>query len=326
MVFRRSLILIVIGIVLAGCATLEVGFGVLSFKEAPNSGVTKGQEFNVYVIKGEGNTEQLPPAIDAFGSKDEVFKQQLASCRRQETTAFGAVLAPIITKAGQMLIDEAFSTIETKAKQLIARSQKKYEARASWGASAAPWERVKCILLVRTTKAATETASPSVGMLALISRQKVGPKASVLELRHLFLGNAVAITEDGDKPAVAIDIVFVLNQIAAGKLTTVAEIALPQVSPPIGGALPVCRSGADGKSDCRHRSNMFPHPYASTTKSRGRQESISVDALQLAVKVVESGSGVPELEKVQAGTKALRELTKPVFDHVLEKIAAAVKQ
>ena len=48
-------------------------------------------------------------------------------------------------------------------------------------------------------------------------------------------------------------------------------------------------------------------------------------ALQFSAIITETGSGVPAKEAVAAGNKALKELTKPVFDEFLSALANAAK-
>ncbi|NJM35173.1 MAG: hypothetical protein HC850_11195 [Rhodomicrobium sp.] len=295
----------------------------MTFQEAEHTGVVKGQQFLAFVISDQGRNaaRELPPLLN--NPTDAVLAERLNSCRQprdQREFLSGATIGAVITKAGTLLYDSVFNEIEAKRKRLEAASKKDYEARLSWSTRGyQTWDDVTCVVLTRLTDTDLNGQPDDIGFIAVLWRDSLGSGASQFKPIYVRLNNAVAITGSSDEPSLQLDIVMTVKSFADNQIKELAAIKLPPIQAAVGKDTQVCTAVAEGGGirpviDCPLATEMFVNPAAKS------------EALQIAVKVVESGSGVPDKERVEAGDKALKELTKPIFDDVLKQIADAAKR
>lgn len=316
-------------ILLPGCADLETSFNVLTFQKADRSGIVRGQHFLAFVMSGDGGVNaavELPPLLTQ--QSDPKLTSRLNICRqprpkflpRQKFLRYGlsgAAIAAVISKAGTLVYDAVFNEIEAKRARLQAASQVSHEARLSWSSRFKGWDDITCVVLTRLTDLDLNGQPDELGFVAILWRDSLSSGASQFKPIYLRLNNASAITGSSDEPGLQIDIVMTVKSYADKQIQQHAAIKLPPIQARLGAETPVCAPTAEENLrpiDCPLATEMFANPPA------------KAEALQITISVTESGSGVPDKERVEAGNKALKELTKPIFDDILEQLADAAKK
>jgi hypothetical protein len=333
---------IVAASLVAGCSSLETSYNVMTFQKAEHSGITKGQRFLVYPLGEAGffGREHLPPLLHNYN--DTEFQKKVNYCtaprmQKERIAVPFAGLPSVITSAGQLLYEEVFNEIEAKAKRIAKQSVHESSAVITWAPenNNKSWRAMRCLLMARLTDLDGDEQEDEIGMLAIIDRQDVGPKSSVLRPIYFRLNNSVAITGSSERPKLKVGMAFTVKAVIKSrdtksndnsdnkdkamvdKLADIGAVALASDIPAvIGNKTSVCSSKGvlfHPAQLCPVSSELFldPPPEAS--------------AIQLAVVVRETGSAAKIDTDISESTKALKSLTKPVFDAFLEQLAQAAK-
>lgn len=318
-------------VLVAGCSSLETTYNVMTFQKADQSGVTKGQRFLVYPLGEVGffGREHLPPLLRDYN--DSEFQARVKDCTPslspEQETLRATGLPSIISSAGQTLYEEVFNEIEAKAKRLAKRSVHESRVVITWAPETASgkWRSMRCLLIARLTDTDGDKKEDKIGMLAIVSREGMGSSSSVLQPVYFRLNNSVAITGSNKHPKLKIGMAFTVNAVlkikdktgTTDKLVDVASTALASDIPAVlGKKTSICESTGEASHPaqlCSFSSDLFldPPPEAS--------------AIQLAVAVRETGSAARIDDGISESTKALKSLTKPVFDAFLKQLVNAAK-
>ncbi len=292
----KSALLMASSILLSGCAYIRA----LSFEEHPRSGITEEQKTTVYLIGSGGGRglAGLPQELVA-----PVQQQCAAPSTEPAPAALGAAIIGFFVQYGiDLVVDELASRVDA----LVARGTKVYSANAIVSAKA--FDDATCIVLVREAVAKPAPAqalgaSDPFG-LALILRKKLprendgstpySDEASVLVPIYLKMYNAVAITGQGEP----VDLSVAVTAKAAFEKEKVRKVD------PFGTTtftIPGIELGPDDQSAHGKASGLFP------------QAPTHASAVELAVAVTESGSGVPDAVKARAELEALKAALGPIL-------------
>lgn len=308
-------------LIVAGCAGIESGFNVLTFRKHPASGISAGQNFLVYLLR-PGSSLSLPQQVETHA--DPYLQDEIRSCTRAVSgpatrgTRFGGggVAAAVVARAGQLLLDSVYSEVETRARQIEALSQKTYAAQVSWTTRQnARWNDVSCILLVRLTKPGglsqtNDIRTTDTGLIVLMRREARGIDGSVIAPSYVLMNNAVAVTGNSEPATVQLNLAIGFAALVNGSVTSGEQIALPQINVPLGQPLRLCEGPdfAGNRSRCPHASSLFADPPDMAS------------ALQVGISATETGSSATIGQHVAAGSEALKSIARPVREAALRRL------
>jgi hypothetical protein len=348
-VMRHSFLFALIAVcaTLAGCASLQTSFNVLTFDEDENSGKATQQYMLMSVISdfapestSNGPLKTFETLLDASDSELSALLNEkcrpIARALDRQRISGQKLFGDVAIQAASILYNAVFSELEAGAKKLQQRSTPApYSVRVSagtgFGVKALQWTNVKCIVIQRRwipdapkgSDAPVDRPRPFTaedkGLTIVLQKIPKGNKSSTLRPIYLRMDNAVALTGAGtdEKPAsIQANLAFTLSaaEMDKGKLSVVdvAKYSFPAFNLPLGRTAQACRFN-DPVMACEYESDLIRDP------------ATDADAISIAASVKEIGSAAKAEDRAKAGIDALKAISKPFFDAFVAEIKAASK-
>ena len=318
----RLLTALVCALSLSGCAGLQSTFNVLTFRAADDTGITEGQYFVAYMLQASNNgyADQLPPLIR--GISDRRFRAGLEACARPRPQAFGGleslipggVAADVVTKAGQLIFKSVISEIEGRRARIEKAATQTYAARLNL-AGRNIWSRTNCILTARLTDFDGDDRPESLGMVALFNKQTISSGTSSIVPVYLRLNNGYAATGSGNNPEISLSFTFNTTSVVQNRIVPGEDVEVGALVAAVGRETPVCAYEYAGPNyPCQQASKIFTDPPSNSA------------GVQARIVVTERGSEAPSRESVAEGTQVIQDITSPIYDELLRRIAEGAKK
>ncbi|WP_422378000.1 hypothetical protein [Roseibium sp.] len=335
MIFKKAIYFSLL-LSLAGCTSVKNSYDLLSFRQDPNSGITNQQlglnfiyeknrysDSNIDIFKKIGETI---PGIQTY----QQDCTNIPPSSRRESFA-GAFAGATITAAIGFVANEAYdyvkNSISTYAEDLAKKSVAEkiikvpfhgFEGRGKKKKrKVEDWQKVNCVALTRYNAKTNE-----IGMFILLEKQTL-TESYIFTPRLVYLKNSPAITEIGtkEKPAqIKIDVGFALHAILYDKKTSrYNNIEISSLSIPLG----KMKFGETKTVTCKTK---HAGPYCKEASGLIPDIPKNAKTIEVAFKVVETGSATNAKTLAESTNKALDGIVKPGLDQLVGQISSKLGQ
>ena len=320
---------------------LSATLNYFAFQPEPLSGFSDNQVLQIAVMpNNNARTSSVIAGLSNRNQFEEIvhnapkeFKSAYdAHCTQKPVGVQTAGVLPflgsdILLQVGGVIFDQVFSQITDQITKIQKASVKNIDVKIVAGTNELKWRDIKCILLLRSHTDPESVGLPNEpGLYVLLERSKKGADASTLVPRYVHMNYAMALTGrgEGKKPAkVDLNIAYALHVVDRQQfrpdLHEIIEMEannFPTMNVPIDSNFNACtlNSGASGIGidtlvPCRHETFLIPNPDSDAS------------AFSLSFRIRETGTSASIADKAKAEVEALKGVTKPKFDELLQRIA-----